>query len=72
MSEFINLNLQVWKQPSNNETGSFEFYSVKEISTCAFKGCVSLKQITIPKKFSDNIKDIFRNVNVKKVQIIYT
>ena len=32
MSEVISLNLQVWKQSSNEDVGSFEFYSVKDIS----------------------------------------
>jgi succinate dehydrogenase / fumarate reductase iron-sulfur subunit len=32
MSEAISLNLQVWKQSSEDDPGSFEFYSVKDIS----------------------------------------
>ena len=32
MSEVISLNLQVWKQSSEDDPGSFEFYSVKDIS----------------------------------------
>ena len=46
--------------------------SVTRIDNKAFLLCVNLDSITIPRMFEPNISEIFNQVNLSRVEIIYT
>ena len=46
--------------------------SAKSIGNYAFAHCKSLTSITIPKKFENKMEKIFYNLDLSKVEVIYT
>ena len=45
--------------------------NIEIIENLTFKNCTSLEKIVIPERFKDNMKNIFYNVDLSKVDITY-
>ena len=66
----------VFKEAKNREEVGDNKYiqipkSVTSIGNSVFWNCISLTCITIPKQFESRINEIFKNLELSKVEIIY-
>ena len=72
--KFPNSIKEIYKYSFNYCTSLKEILfpkNIEIIENLTFKNCTSLEKIVIPERFKDNMKNIFYNVDLSKVDITY-